>query len=603
MASYSKFESDNKKYEKKESRTNIYNPDFNPTVESRGLKEADSFTTHLEKWTHLVSWCRWTPDLFWDLITPETGGIRLDLDQRVQLRCLARFVSTYGVFPRGYGKTLLEVMGMYSVAVFYPDIEISMTAQTRENASKLLEEKHREIIKFYPLMKDEIVKAGFSKDSAEIIFTSGGRIDIMANHQSSKGARRKRLNVEESALLNNDLFQDVLEPIVNVPRRTIGKGAFIDPEELNGSINFFTTSGFRGSDEYARSLQMIDEMAELKGKMVLGSDWQLACAYGRGETKSQLLDKKSKLSPVFFAMNYESRWVGATDNALVDINKLLGLRSLTKAENIGAKDAEYVLGIDVARSVETGNNQSSVAVMKLKRNKNSKIAQIMLVNLYTISNLLNFTAQAIEIKKIKRAFHAKMAICDSNGLGIGLIDELMKESFDPNTGESLGCWNTINTDSVPETKDSERCLYDLKPQAANSDIVVSFIDMIESGKLRLLERKVNSDYDLNDKENYMHNIVPFLHTDALIEEISNLQLKTLPSGKVTVERVIRKLNKDRFSAVAYALWYIKTFEDNGIEESFDPTKYQFVFNSGKKDNVFGTKFNGFSSGKNNPFAR
>jgi len=52
-----------------------------------------------------------------------------------------------------------------------------MTAQTRENASKLMEEKHREIIKFYPLMSNEITKASFSKDSAEVNFVSGSIIN------------------------------------------------------------------------------------------------------------------------------------------------------------------------------------------------------------------------------------------------------------------------------------------------------------------------------------------------------------------------------------------------------------------------------------------
>lgn len=265
------FQTDNKKYQSKETRTNIYNPEFNPSVSARGVKESDAFIKNLPKWVDFLSWARWNPDLWFDLITPEMGGIRLDLDQRVFLRGVSRFVSVYGVFPRGYGKTLLELMALYHTAIFFPDIELSMTAQTRENASKLMEEKHREIIKFYPLMGNEIIKSSFSKDSAEVKFTSGGLINILANHQSSKGSRRKRLMVEESALLNNDLFQDVLEPIVNVPRRTIGKQAVINPEELNGQICFFTTSGFRGSSEYERNIKLIDEMAELRGKIVIGS--------------------------------------------------------------------------------------------------------------------------------------------------------------------------------------------------------------------------------------------------------------------------------------------------------------------------------------------
>ena len=76
-------------------------------------------------------------------------------------------------------------------------------------------------------------------------------------------------------------------------------------------INFVTTSGYRGSDEYNRILNMIDEMAELKGKMVLGASWELPCHYGRGETRNQLLAKKKDptTSATAFAMNYESKWV------------------------------------------------------------------------------------------------------------------------------------------------------------------------------------------------------------------------------------------------------------------------------------------------------
>lgn len=569
MASYKHFQSDNMKYDYKETRTNIFNPEFNPTVSAKGKMEEDNFMKNLPKWVDFISWARFYPDLYFDLITPETGGIRLDLDQRVFLRAVARFVSAYGVFPRGYGKTFLEVLAMYHTAIFFPDVFLTMTAQTRENAAKLLKEKHTEIIKYYPLLANEITKASFSKDSAEVLFTSGGRIDIMANSHSSKGARRHRMSVEEAAQINDELFQDALQPIVTVPRRTIGKEGLVNPEEMNGQICFYTTSWYRGSSEFERNIKMIDAMANLEGVIVLGADWQLACHYGRGETRSQILSKKATMSPIAFALNYGSRWVGASENQLVDINKLLSLRTLTKPENKYDGSSEYYLGVDVARSMDSSNNQSSVVVAKAKRNKNGKITNIMIPNIFTISNALSFNAQAIEVKKIKNIFNAKAVIVDSNGLGAGLVDELMRESFDPQTGESLGCWDTINTDAQPEVSGAEKCLFDLKPQSANSEIIVAFMDMVESGKLRLLEKKQDTDYDINDKENYITNILPFIHTDFLIEEIANLQLKHLPSGKVTVEKLIKKYNKDRFSALAYVLWYIKNYEDNIYQPEVD----------------------------------
>lgn len=81
MPSYSNFQSSNVKHTK--DRYDIYNSEFNTTVSSKGLKEIDNFTKNLDKYIKFVSWCRWNPDLFIDLITPETGSIRLDLDQRV----------------------------------------------------------------------------------------------------------------------------------------------------------------------------------------------------------------------------------------------------------------------------------------------------------------------------------------------------------------------------------------------------------------------------------------------------------------------------------------------------------------------------------------
>lgn len=71
-------------------------------VPSFANPDGDKFQQNLDKWVEFVSWARWHSDLFLDLITPETGGIRLDLDQRVFIRALVRFVSVYGVFPRGW---------------------------------------------------------------------------------------------------------------------------------------------------------------------------------------------------------------------------------------------------------------------------------------------------------------------------------------------------------------------------------------------------------------------------------------------------------------------------------------------------------------------
>lgn len=538
------------------------------------LVDDSVFGKNLPNYYDFISWARWYPDLLLDLMKPEKGGIKLHLDQRIFLRSDVRFMSMYGTFSRGYAKTYNEVLAMVVVAILFPNIELALSAQTKENAADLLEAKWNEITKHYPLLLNELAdKPKFSKGNAFIKFRNDSTIDAIANAQSTKGQRRRRLKIEESALLNNDLFQDALEPVVEVPRLTIGKLGIVDPMELNQQIHFFTTAGFKGSDEYQRSIKMIENMEQLEGQIVLGSNWQLPCWYGRGSSKSQILQKKKKSSVVAFAQNYEQEWVGCSDGALVNINRLMNCRCLTVANNASLNDSEeYYIGVDVARSQKTSNNQSSAVVGRVMRNSDkSRIISIDIVNIIKIPNILNFTAQAIRVKQIQKRYKAKMVIVDGNGLGSGLVDELLKESIDPITGENLGCWDTVNDDNTPEIPYSPKIVYNLKAQSCQNEVVTTFIDMVDSGKLKLLEKRIDSDFDDEEWDEFDDKVRPFAETDAFIEEAANLKLKHLSNGGVTIEKVVKKIDKDRVSAMIYMLWYVNKF----VKE-LDNSDYDYV---------------------------
>ena len=528
------------------------------------------FGKNLHNYYNFLSWARWFPDLFLDLIKPETGGLNLHLDQRIFLRCDLRFMNMYGTFSRGYAKTFNEVLAMIIVALLYPNIELALSAQTKENAADLLKQKWNEISKLYPLFKEELERdPQFSKGNALITFKNGSTIDAIANAQSTKGQRRRRLKIEESALLNNVLFEDALEPVVEVPRLTVGRLAIVDPMELNQQIHFFTTAGFRGSDEYQRTVSMIDNMENLKGQIVLGSNWMLPCWYGRGSSKSKILQKKKRMSVVSFAQNYEQEWVGCADGALVNINRLIECRNLfeTNIKTLN-KDDEYYIGVDVARSQKTSNNQSSAVVGRVNRNPDTgRIVTIDIVNIENIPNILNFSAQALRVKQLQRRYNAQMVIVDGNGLGAGLIDELLKETIDPNNGDRYECWDTINDNNSPDSADALKVLYNLKAQSCQSEIVTTFIDMVDSGRLRLLEKRQDSDFDESEWDRFDDEVRPFVETDAFMEEVANLKLKHLGNGGVSIDKVVKKIDKDRVSAMIYMLWYVNKFAKELSSES------------------------------------
>ena len=550
---------------------NLYEQEKKRVLE---ISDETVFGKNLWNYYQFVSWAKWYPDRFIELFKSEESNMQLHYDQRIFMRCDIRFQSMYGVFSRGYAKTYTEVLDDFIVAILNPNITLSVTAQTRENAAALLQDKTNEILTHYPLLENEIEYKRFSKNDAIIKLKNGATITNLANSQTSKGRRRHRIKIEESALLNNALFEDALAPIVEVPRTTSGSLALVDPEEMNFQIHFFTTSGYRGSDEFARSVRMVNGMRNLTGDIVLGSSWRLPCYYGRGSSKTQILKKKRNSNPIFFAQNYEQKWVGCADNALVDVNKLMATRTLEEPILEAQRETdEYYIGVDVARSENTNNNQSAIVVIKVIRNPvNKRVAELQVVNVLGVTNKMNFKNQACMIKKLKNQYHAKMVIVDGNGLGSGLVDQLLLDSYDEITGNYIGCFDTINTDNKPENPNAEKCLFDMKAQGYQTKVVSYFINAVDSGMLKMLIRKQEQDFTDKEREFYDRNVLPFVNTELLFMEIANLKLKVMSGNNLTVEKVVKKIDKDKFSALSYCIFYILEFTNQErIRPSFDPS--------------------------------
>lgn len=563
MAGYNKFQTNNAKYTQKSARVNRNDPDFTPAIDVNGENKMGMIARNIQQWCDLVAYYRAYPDLWYDLITPETGAlIKLDLDQRVELRCLARFKSTYNVKPRGSGKTLGAMLIAIHSCCFYPRVKIALSAQTRESSAKLIKEKWDELSKAFPMLMNEVYKASFSKDVAEIEFHNGSRIINIANNQSSKGAHVQRGIMDEDNLTDEDTYLDVLEPIfTTVKRKTIGKECVVDPMENNGSINQMTSAGYRGSPAFYRCLNHYHNMVDLKGEICLGASWELPCFYGRGSTKEEILNKKRKNSAISFAMNYEAAWTGCSDGALVSISKLIACRNLQDCELKGNAADEYVLAIDIARSDNDGNNQTVISVLKPIRYPNGRVKEVCTVNIHSIKGTLDFIAQVIQIKRYRKLYNNAFVVFDSNGLGKAIGDEIVKNQTDPITGEFLPALRIINSDVIPELPDAEPCVFAYFAQKYDNSSIANFIDYVETGKLRLLVKKEQIEFEEND--------MPYLQTDFFIEEVSNLQLKHLSNGGLSIDRVVKKMDKDRFSSIQYGLWYIKEFMDYSVQEEND----------------------------------
>jgi|LGOV01.1.fsa_nt_gb ribonucleoside-diphosphate reductase alpha chain len=554
----------------------------------KSSKGKDFIHKNYEQLRYIRSMIIWYPDLFLKYNKPTTGGIDLYPDQALFLRGYMRHLSMTGVYSRSYSKTFLEILGMFLKAMVTPAFNQSLMAQTQRKATELLAEKHKEIIKFYPFFKDEIQHINKNKDIIEIIWKNGSSIDTMGIGEGAKGTRKHAVTLEESALLKSEEdFNNNVAPVVDESRRTL-KHSKKHYQEAQNRIDFFTTAGFKGTSEYDRTVRALKSMAKMDGTYFGSADYRLAMYFERGISKSALEKRRKNYSHTAWLQNYMSTWVGNSVGGLVDTQRILNARTIEEPElqytkERDTKNFKYYLGVDVARSENETNNQGSISVGKAYFNSDSFVNKIDIINILPLPNTDSFEIQALKIKKVESLYQAEAVVVDGQGLGIGLIDELMKVHTDEDTDIEYPAYNTLNTEKMPISNNYADKLFVMKSSKADSsqnDILSTFMGAFSSGKVKLLKPYKGKVFEMQTTEDILVNELPFIETDFLIEEIFNLKLIINGNSKLSIVQRATKINKDRFSALSYLLWYILE-KESGKDYMDDDTStsiYTSLFN-------------------------
>ena len=327
---------------------------------------------------------------------------------------MCRFEYTHIVLPRGFGKTLIELLSLFISAALTPDLTISMSAQTLMASSGMVQDKISELKKFYPALYEDVCVEQISRDRVYIEFKSGSKITNLENKQTAKGKRRNLVFLEEAALMDETTYRDALEPLVSEPYKNIKD---FTPDILVKNRQAFITTAYMRNEAYDRNVKMMKDMVNLDRTFCLGADYRLPAAYGRGRTVEQIEALEEKVGTTFFNTNYRSRWLGINDSCIVNIEKLEKLRTLVKPEmKHDGKGSEYFMSVDVARSGRSSNNQTSIMIGKIKRDKRGKVQRVQVTYTTNLPQGLNFTQQSLYIKKIKEQFKVRVVVVDSNGL-------------------------------------------------------------------------------------------------------------------------------------------------------------------------------------------
>ena len=364
--------------------------------------------------------------------------------------------------------------------------------------------------------------------------------------------------------------------LMNVSR-TLPDG-HVNESEPNAQQICMTSAGTKLSFAYDKLIDMF-EMAIMRPEsaFVFGCDYRVPVLHG-------LLSKKQiddlRLSPSFnedsFAREYASIWSGASEESWFNFEKMTKHRKIKNPElhaiNRPGIKQFYLLSVDVGRL----HDQSVVCVHRVNILEHKYVSTLVnLVVLGRTPETKPFTIQARDLKELINKYNPKEVIIDTNGLGVGLGDEMIKTQTGTD-GTILGPLGFKNDDNYKkiQPKDAPQILVGIKASGKlNSDIhsnvyarinsgAVNFLVKEQDAKAGLLATKVGQKLNVQQR---VQRLMPHEMTTKLFEEMANLRVKR-NGVDIVLEQINPRYPKDKYSSFAYGLWRIKELEEEDYKK-------------------------------------
>lgn len=526
------------------------------------------FQKYKAKWRELCSYFRYYPDHFLDFIAPENSRVKLFFFQRVYLRIMMRYQKVFLTATRGTSKSFLQNLAFVLKCIMYPGTKLFCCGPGKEQVAKITQDCLNDIFEFWPLLKGEVKRFTENKDYTRLIFYNGSRYDIVQMRDSTRGGRRFGGSIEEVSdkKFDEDMLNSVVIPLMAHNRPSMcGK---VDPNEIHKCEIYLTTAGTQQQFAYKKLQEIYKDMLVGKSAFCLGNSYELPCLHDHLEI--DFVEEK-KDSPTYsiadFMREYQSIWTGSSSGSLVSDEKLKRSRVVGVAEweHCGDENVDYCLAYDVSRSEGAQNALSCLAVIKMTpKSKGEYVKE--LVNIFSMEGQHSLI-QAKFLKQKVKEYRARVLVIDNGGLGVAVTDQLVLDLDDGNPPYSV-----VNDKRYDKYKspDSVPMVYTILAQSKetpNSHMINNFMQVFNRFDIGLLkspheglkemEKKLRR--KIKDSEEIANVQVPYLLTENLCEEILNLVYKQ--SGSETkVERVSQSIQKDKFSALMYGLFWIYLLE-------------------------------------------
>lgn len=432
-----------------------------------------------------------------------------------------------------------------------------------------------------PILCSEIEKCNIGQNDATIGFKNTSWIKTRTSSENSRSARANIIIVDEFRMVDENVLNTVLRKFLTSPRQPkyLEKNEYKHLQERNKEI-YMSSAYFKSSWAYRKAqsytLSFFDDK---KRYFICGLPYQVSVKEGL-LSREQIEDEMSELdyNELVQSMEMECLWFGDTDGSLFNFDSLDGRRKIKNAflplqfyndkfsiPKLGVTE-KRILSIDVAlmKSTKKKDNDAAAIYINSLIQTNSTSYQSNFVYGETFEGLTTDELGLIAMRYFYK-YKCTDLVLDTNGIGLGVYDYIIKDQYDPETGETYKALTCINDREMADrckVKDAKASIWSVKATAKfNNEICVLLRNGIQNGKINFLISEQAADDTLGDiykgygKLSLSEKIkmkTSYLQTTMAIYELVKLEHE-VKDGNIKVKE-ISGMRKDRYSSIAYSYW-------------------------------------------------
>lgn len=481
---------------------------------------------------------------------------------------------------RGSGKTWLTALFCVIRCILYPGTKICIASGTKGQAMEVISKIKDDFLMNNGWgsqnLANEIKFISDSPNTGKCDFHNGSYIHVVAANDNARHNRANLIIIDEFRMVDADTLKQVLKKFMTVSRTPgyLNNPRYSHLTERNVEI-YMSSAWYVAHWCYKKAVSFFKNMTNDKQSyFVCGLPYQHAIQSGllmREAVEDEM--SEDDFDPIGWSMEMECLFYGQNFDAFFTYEDFNGRRKIKNAylplfmyEKRGINVPELsvherrIMSVDVALMASTkhNNDASSIQINVAIPNDNRYKS-----NYVYFANFEGLTTDELGLTIMRYFYHYKCTdlVLDCAGSGIGVYDFIIKDQYDPETGETYEAMTSCNNPEMAErcrVKGAKKVVWCIKANADfNSNAAIGLRASLKNGEINLpvdsndameIVRKLPSYSSLSDKEQ-AEILMPYAQTTMLINEAINLDHELVNNKVKLKERT--GMRKDRYSSMLY----------------------------------------------------